>query len=97
MTKSPMVFGLSLSKTTSGVWLVMMITGLSVVLSSHHCRLLYGELASLEQEKNQLQVAWGQYLLQESSLASLHRIETLARNKLKMHVPSAHQIVVVEP
>lgn len=75
----------------------MLLSGLSVIFVSHQCRLLYNELAVLEQEKNRLEVAWGQYLLEESSLASLHRVETVARQELAMRAPTLEQIVVVNP
>ena len=85
------------SKLTAISWALMLLSGLSVVFVSHQCRLLYSELAELEQEKNRLEVAWGQYLLEESSLASLHRVEAVARQELAMQAPTLEQIVVVNP
>ena len=91
------VFGLSLSKVMVITWLSMIMSGLCVVVSSHECRLLYSQLALLEQDKTRLEVARGQYLLEESSLASLHRVETFARQKLSMEVLPFNELVVVKP
>ncbi len=97
MNQAPTILGLGLSRVMVAVWLLMLFTGLSVVYVSHQCRLLYSELAVLEQQKNGLEVAWGQYLIEESALASLHRVEAFARQKLDMKVPVLDQIVVVKP
>ena len=88
--------GVSVSKVAA-LWILVLFSGLCVVLVSHKTRLLYGELAILEQQKNSLEVAWGQYLLEESSLASLHRLESYAQKELGMRVPVLDQIVVVKP
>lgn len=79
------------------VWLAVIISAVSVVYVSHLCRQLYNELSSLEQEANALQVEWGRYLLEQSSWASLSRIEQLAESRLDMRVPGAEEIVVVRP
>ncbi|MBV1931597.1 MAG: cell division protein FtsL [Porticoccaceae bacterium] len=97
MSQASTILGLSLSKVMAVVWLLMLFSGLSVVYVSHQCRLLYSELAVLEQKKNGLQVAWGQYLIEESALASLHRVEVFAQQKLGMQAPVLDQIVVVKP
>ena len=89
--------GLRLSKVATMSWVLMLFSGLCVVFVSHQCRLLYSELALLEQQKNRLEVAWGQFLLEESSLASLHRVEAEARQKLAMQAPALDHIVVVRP
>ncbi len=89
--------GLSGGKGIFLLWALMLFSGLCVVFVSHQCRLLYSELALLEQHKNRLEVEWGQYLLEESSLASLHRVETVSQRKLGMRAPLLDQIVVVRP
>jgi len=77
------------------LWLAVMLSALSVVFVSHLCRQLYNELAKLEQEANALQVEWGRYLLEQSSWASLSRVEQLAKSKLQMREPEPSEIVIV--
>jgi cell division protein FtsL len=79
------------------LWLAVMLSALAVVYSSHRCRLLYSELAILQQRENNLQVIWGQYLLEQSSLASLSRIEKKALTELGMTVPDIKDVVMVQP
>lgn len=91
------VAGHRLPKVLVALWMMVLVSGLCVVYSSHQCRLLNSELALREQEKHSLEVVWAKYLLEESSLASLSRVEKLARQKLNMQVPVLEQIVMVKP
>jgi cell division protein FtsL len=85
------------TKAAAVLWLVVILSALAVVYASHRCRLLYSELAVLQQSENNLQVAWGQYLLEQSSLASLSRIEKIAINELGMRVPEIKEVIMVQP
>jgi cell division protein FtsL len=76
-------------------WLGVVSSALTVVYVSHGCRTLYAELAILEQHANELQVEWGQLLLEQSYLASYARIEQLATEQLQMRAPRPSEIVVV--
>jgi len=78
-------------------WVAVLLSGLGVVYISHQCRLLYGELAQLQQEKNRLEIARGQNLLEASAQASLYRVEQLALGKLHMQVPALDEIIRVKP
>ncbi len=79
------------------LWTAVLGSALAVVVVSHLCRQLYSELAVLEQQANEYQVEWGQYLLEQSSWASLSRIEQLAREQLGMRVPRDDELRVVQP
>jgi cell division protein FtsL len=79
------------------MWLAVILSALSVVYVSHLCRQLYNDLSQLEQEANAFQVEWGRYLLEQSSWASLSRIEQLAKTRLEMRVPGAEEIIVIRP
>ncbi len=82
--------------TIASVWIGVVVSALAVVYVSNNCRTLYAELALLERESNRLQVEWGQYLLEQSALASLGSIEQIAREKLNMRSPTPDEIVVVK-
>ncbi len=79
------------------LWVLDMVSSVAVVISSHECRQLYADLAKLQQADNRLRVEWGQYLLEQSSWASLGRIEQLAEEKLGMYVPEIDKIIMVKP
>jgi cell division protein FtsL len=74
-----------------------MLSALAVIHTSHRCRELYTEKAVLQKQENDMQVAWGQYLLEQSSLASLSRIETKAKEELGMRVPELKDVMMVNP
>jgi len=77
------------------MWLAVVVSALAVVSVSQQCRQLYASLAMLQQDANQMQVEWGQYLLEQSSWASFSRIEQQATAELSMVVPKADSIVLV--
>lgn len=78
------------------LWVAVLGSALAVVLTSHHCRQLYAELTALQREANNLQVTWGQYLLEQGSLSSLTRVEARAR-ELGMYAPEINEVIMVEP
>ena len=66
-----------------------------VVYTTHKSRHLLNELQQLERQRNDLQVEWGQLLLEQSSLVSQGRIEKLAITELGMKIPEPENVVVV--
>lgn len=86
-----------------GVWfgfiallIAVCISALGVVYSTHESRVLLNELQALENERNALQVEWGQLLLEQSSLISQGRVEDIAKAQLNMVIPGQEDIVVVK-
>ncbi|MBL6893471.1 MAG: cell division protein FtsL [Porticoccaceae bacterium] len=77
------------------LWLVVTVTGIMVAYVSHLCREKYAELASMENESNQLQIDFGRYLLEQSAWGSLQRIEMSAADELGMHNPLPSEIVII--
>ena len=78
------------------LWMLVLSSALAVAFVSHVCRQKYDQLTALEREKNQLQVAYGKYLLEQSAWGSLQRIETMAKDCLKMHGPQPQEIMMVK-
>jgi len=78
------------------LWVLVLSSALAVALASHICRQKYDQLTGLEREKNQLQVAYGKYLLEQSAWGSLQRVETKARDSLNMHGPQPQEIMMVK-
>lgn len=71
-------------------------SALGVVYSSHACRTYYATLQTLESERWAAQEDYSRLLLQESTLASPHRIVSIATEQLGMRVPGvgADRVVV---
>ena len=77
------------------LWLVVTVTGIMVAYVSHLCREKYAELASMENESNQLQIDFGRYLLEQSAWGSLQRIEISAVDEFGMHNPLPSEIIII--
>jgi cell division protein FtsL len=80
------VLMLAASVTASGVW---------VIGAKHRARQLFIELEELNREQDRLQLDWGRLQIEQSTWATHPRIETLARERLKLTVPRDEQLVVV--
>ena len=77
------------------LWLMTIVSSLGVVYVTHDTRLKYHQLETLRRQENQLQVAWGQYLLEENTWAAYSRVEKIARDDLSMQTPTADNTIVV--
>lgn len=71
------------------------VSATGVIYSTHKSRYLLNELRQLERQRNNLQVEWGQLLLEQSSLVAQGRIENLAIAELGMKIPTVENVVVV--
>ena len=78
------------------LWLGVVVSALAVVASTHQVRKQTNTLETLRREAAQLQVEWGQYLLEQSTWAAYSRVEAIATQKLGMFPATADQIVMVE-
>jgi cell division protein FtsL len=72
-----------------------MVSGISVVLKEHQNRTAFNELQKLKDEGNELQVKWGQLLIEQSTFGVEGRVEEKAINELQMQLPVPAEIVIV--
>ncbi|WP_052480923.1 cell division protein FtsL [Gilvimarinus agarilyticus] len=79
-----------------GLWLVNIVSALAVVAVTQEVRRDTNELEALRRESADLEVQWGQYLLEQSTWASYTRVEKQASEQLGMKVPDASQIILIE-
>lgn len=63
--------------------------------STHTCRALYAKLQVLESQQWYLQEDYGRLVLEQSTWASHHRVEKVARGDLGMQAPELAQFKVV--
>ena len=73
----------------------ILISGLSVVKTTHQNRFAFNELQELKDQANQLDVEWGQLLIEQSTFGIEGRIEQKALDQLEMQVPEINSIVMV--
>ncbi len=74
---------------------LVLASGLSVVSTTHQNRFAFNELQELRDEANNLDVAWGQLLLEQSTFGVEGRIEQKAIEQLNMKIPELANIVMV--
>ncbi len=78
------------------LWIGAIVSSVGVVYSTHKCRQLIHQLETAKREAAELQVEWGQYLLEQSTWAAYSRIEQVAVDKLDMQVPQTKDIVFIQ-
>ena len=75
--------------------LILIASALGVVTSQHMVRKLFMALENEKGIERKLDVEWGRLQLEQSTLIMHGRIEHIAREHLKMTVPSAASIQIV--
>ena len=73
----------------------LLVSGLMVVKTTHENRFAFNQLQVLREEANQLDVEWGQLLLEQSTFGLGGRIEQKATRELQLQVPRISDIVMV--
>lgn len=73
----------------------ILVSGVSVIYTTFKNRYLLNELQQLKNQRNELQVQWGQLLIEQSTFSLEGRIERKAVDELKMEVPDFSDIVMV--
>ena len=75
---------------------VLVACALSLVTSRHQARRLYVALERERTQARQFEVEYGQLSLEQSTWAMPARVEKIARESLRMQLPSASRVQVVE-
>ena len=73
----------------------LLVSGLMVVKTTHENRFAFNQPQVLREEANQLDVEWGQLLLEQSTFGLGGRIEQKATRELQLQVPRISDIVMV--
>ena len=77
--------------------MAVLISAVAVVYAKYSSRRYFVELQGLRAQQDALEVEWGRLQLEQSTWATDGRVERMARDRLKMHIPSAGEIVVIRP
>jgi len=75
---------------------LVLCSALAVVYVRNEHRVTFSQYEQFKQQTNQLQLQWGQLLLEQASLATPARVQAMAEEKLHMLLPSDKQIFVLE-
>jgi cell division protein FtsL len=72
-----------------------MVSAMVVVELRQESRVLYAQLQKLQQDRDALNIEWGQLLLEEGAWSQHRRIESVARAQLGMELPDPQKIYVL--
>ncbi len=67
-------------------------SAIAAVYAKHESRKLFTELQALKNERDRLEVHWGQLQIEQSTWSGHARVEKLAREKMRMRDPLSNEI-----
>ncbi len=94
------LFAITVTKELRVVFILLfciLVSAIALVYTINESRSEFSDLQQLHQQAHNLQLQWGQLMLEQASLATPERVEQLAVYKLKMHLPSDQQTFLLQP
>ena len=76
---------------------VIVISALAVITVADNNRIAFGNLATMQQNRDDLQTTYGQLLLEENTWSSPARVEAIASQTLGMSQPDQHKVIIIKP
>ena len=74
----------------------VLVSAVAVVHSKYRSRRLFAELKQLDRRADRLDIEWNGLLIEHGTWGAPQRIEAEARKRLKMRLPRADEIVIIE-
>ncbi len=79
------------------LFIAILVSAVAVSYSAHGNRLLLNELYGELSVRDKAQAEWGRLILEQSTWTAHNRIEALATERLKMHIPDPADVRMVRP
>ena len=79
------------------LWLAVLASAVTVVFVRHEARSLFTELERLSDERDELNIEWGQLQLEQSAWSNHGFVERVASDKLRMTLPQPAEVRIVTP
>ncbi len=76
--------------------LAVVLSAVAVVYTKHESRRYFVELQRLTDERDQLNIEWGQLQIEQSTYATHGRVEALATEELDLSRPELADVYVIE-
>ena len=83
--------------TLAALWVVALGSAAGAIYSKHRARELFVSLERLNNQRDNLEVEWGQLQLEQSAWSTHAFVERVASTKLKMATPPPKDIELVSP
>lgn len=75
---------------------VCVLSALAIIFTKHESRKLFVELEGLTNERDELNIEWGQLQIEQSTWATHARIERVAFEEMSLIRPPSGEIYVIE-
>lgn len=79
------------------LFIAVLVSAIAVSYSAHWNRQLLNSLYGELSVRDKAQAEWGRLILEQSTWTANSRIEALATEQLKMHIPAAEDVRMVAP
>ena len=89
--------GKALVVAVVALWLVVLGSAAGVVWVKHEARARFVELQRLSAERDRLNIEWGRLQLEQSAWSTHAFVEQVASAKLRMTIPAATEVKIVQP
>ena len=76
---------------------VLLVSALMVIYKKYNSRIIFIEIQKQEKALDQYEVAWGQLQLELTTLAEQNRVEQVAREQLRLVLPTREKIIYIKP
>ncbi len=86
-----------LAIAVGGLWVLALGSAAGAIYSKHRARELFVTLERLNNQRDNLEVEWGQLQLEQSAWSTHAFVERVASTKLKMATPPPKDIELVSP
>jgi cell division protein FtsL len=80
-----------------GLWCAVLASAAGVVWVKHEARTLFVDLEKLSGERDRLNIEWGRLQLEQSAWSTPGFVEQVAGQKLRLTIPSATEVKIVQP
>lgn len=79
------------------LWAAVLASAAGVVYVKHQARMLFVELERLSAERDRLNIEWGRLQLEQSAWSAHGFVEQVASRQLRMTIPSATDVKIIQP
>ena len=80
-----------------GLVVIFIVSALAVIISKYQSRLVFIEIQKQEKMLDDYEVEWGQLQLELTTLTEENRVESVAKEKLKLRMPQRNKIIYLKP
>ena len=76
--------------------MAVIFSALLVVYSKQQCRTLYASIQNITMQSSRIQEKWSRLSVEQRTLLTELRIETVAMNNLQMHLPNRKRLAFLQ-